>query len=76
MKEDEFAPTRVFVGKNVERDAAVTLYDANGKARINMTVTADGAPRLDFLDENGKVTYSLPDDAKRAKKRYANTTTF
>lgn len=56
MKEDEFAPTRVFVGKNVERDAAVTLYDANGKARINMTVTADGAPRLDFLDENGKVT--------------------
>lgn len=62
---EQASPQRVFVGKNTDREAKVTLYDAKGKARINMTVSADGTPKLDFLDENGKVTYSLPKDAKR-----------
>ena len=54
------SPRRVFVGKNADRAAAVTLADANGKPRLTMTVDATGNPRIEFLDENGKVTARLP----------------
>ncbi len=64
LRESGFSPTRIFVGKNKEREAKVTLYDAKGNARINMIVDAAGVPRLDFLDESGKVTYSMPGNSK------------
>ena len=64
LRESGFSPTRIFVGKNKEREAKVTLYDAKGNARINMMVDAAGLPRLDFLDEGGKVTYSLPGNTR------------
>jgi hypothetical protein len=67
LREAEFSPTRIFVGKNKEREAKVTLYDAKGNARINMVVDAAGVPRLDFLDENGKVTYSLRGNSKATR---------
>lgn len=54
------SPRRVFVGKNADRAATVTLADANGKPRLTMTVDAAGNPRIEFLDENGKVTSRLP----------------
>ena len=62
LQEENFSPTRVYVGKNAEKESEVTLFDAAGKARIKMSVTADGTPKLDFLDAAGKVTYSLPRD--------------
>jgi hypothetical protein len=64
LREAGSSPTRIFVGKSTERQAKVTLYDANGNARINMVVDAAGVPRLDFLDEHGKVTCSLPGSTK------------
>ena len=64
LRQADLSPTRIFVGKNKEREAKVTLYAAKGNARINMVVDAAGGPRLDFLDESGKVTYSLPGSAK------------
>ena len=64
LRESGFSPTRIFVGKDKEREAKVTLYDAKGNARINMIVDAAGVPRLDFLDEGGKVTYSMPGNFK------------
>jgi hypothetical protein len=66
LRESGFSPTRIFVGKSKEREAKVTLYDAKGNARINLVVDAAGVPRLDFLDERGKVTYSLPGANKTA----------
>jgi hypothetical protein len=36
------------------------LYEAKGHARINVVVDAIGQARLDFLDEDGTVTSSLP----------------
>lgn len=60
LDDDDLSPTRVYVGTNAERESEVTLFDAAGNARIKMSVTADGVPKLDFLDANGKVTYSLP----------------
>ena len=69
LRESGFSPMRIFVGKNKEREAKVTLYDAKGNARINMMVDAAGAPRLDFLDENGKVTYSLPGSTRGTSQK-------
>lgn len=66
LRQADLSPTRIFVGKNKEREAKVTLYDAKGNARINMVVDPAGIPRLDFLDENGKVIYSLPGASKTA----------
>jgi len=60
LEEDNLSPTRIYVGKNDNRESEVTLYDAVGKPRIKMIVTPDGKPRLDFLDASGKPTYSLP----------------
>jgi len=54
------APRRVFVGKNNDRAAAISLADANGKARLNLTVDATGNPRIEFLDEQGKIVQRIP----------------
>jgi len=53
-------PRRVFIGKNGDRAATVTLADANGRPRLNLTVDASGDPRIEFLDDAGKVTSRLP----------------
>ena len=54
------APRRVFVGKNADKAATISLADGNGKARLTMTVDAAGNPRIEFLDEAGKVVARLP----------------
>ncbi|MNE91398.1 hypothetical protein D3C80_1890050 [compost metagenome] len=51
---------RVFVGKDVNKTAMVLLADRMGKPRLQMMVDSNGTAKLNFLDENGKVTYSLP----------------
>ena len=55
---------RVFLGKNPDRAAALLLADAKGQTRIRVSVDAAGDPKLEFLDETGKTTYSLPPAAK------------
>ncbi len=52
--------TRLFVGRTKKHDAAVMLMDAKGKPRIKMAVDSAGGASLQFLDDSGKVTYSLP----------------
>jgi hypothetical protein len=54
------APRRLYVGKTIERAATVSLSDGNGKPRLNLTVDANGNPRIELLDENGKVTNRWP----------------
>jgi len=53
-------PRRVFVGKNPDRSAVVSLADADGKVRLNLKVDADGTASLEFLDAAGKVVQRLP----------------
>lgn len=53
-------PRRVFVGKNADRSATVSLADAAGRPRLRLTVDAAGNPRIEFLDEAGKVVTRLP----------------
>jgi hypothetical protein len=52
---------RVFVGRDVNRAAVVTLSDPNGRPRLRMQVDSSGAPSLEFLDEAGSVTARLPE---------------
>jgi hypothetical protein len=53
-------PRRVFVGKNADRAASVSLADAAGRPRLTLTVDASGNPRIEFLDENGKIVDRMP----------------
>jgi hypothetical protein len=52
---------RVFIGQNQTRAAIINLKDMNGKTRLRLAVDSLGAPRLEFLDEKGKVVYLLRD---------------
>ncbi|UKT66032.1 hypothetical protein [Pedobacter mucosus] len=51
---------RVFVGKDTEKAAMVTLADRMGKPRLQLMVDSNGIARLNFLDQKGNITYSLP----------------
>jgi hypothetical protein len=64
----EFLVNRLAIGKGRNKSAFITLNDARGRERILISVTADGKPQINFLDEKGKVTYSLPEDNKADKK--------
>ena len=57
-------PRRVFVGKTSDRSATVALSDAQGKPRLTLTVDPAGNPRIEFLDETGKVVARLPQNAR------------
>jgi hypothetical protein len=54
------APRRVFVGKNEDGAATVSLADGNGKPRLTLTVDASGNPRIESLDADGKVLQQWP----------------
>ncbi len=49
------------MGRDRGKAALVSLGDRNGKERLRLSVDSLGAARVEFLDENGKVTYSLPE---------------
>jgi hypothetical protein len=57
-------PRRVFVGKTADRTASVSLADAAGKPRLTLNVDAAGNPRIEFLDENGKIVERIPQGSK------------
>jgi len=67
-KRGEFGARRVFVGKNRDKAAEIALSDTRGQPRIHIKVNKEGVPSIDFLDENGEVIYSLPQDLKTAQK--------
>jgi hypothetical protein len=46
---------RMFVGKDRDRNSAVVLNDAQGRARMRLQVSAEGEASIQFLDENGRV---------------------
>lgn len=62
---NELPRNRLFLGKSRDNSTSLEMSDIKGKPRIKMTVTADGNPKLDFLDENGKVIYTLPENAAK-----------
>ena len=53
-------PRRVFVGKDVDRSANVSLADADGRARLTLRVDAAGRAAIEIRDANGNVTDRWP----------------
>ena len=69
MKDNnELTTTRLFLGKARNNSTYLLMSDMKGRNRIIMQVAADGMPKLEFLDEAGKVIYSLPEENKNDKK--------
>jgi hypothetical protein len=52
-------PRRVFVGKNADRSATVSLADAEGQPRLSLKVDAEGTASIEFLDGQGKAVRRL-----------------
>lgn len=59
------AATRLYAGRDVNKNAVVNLFDPQGRMRLRLRVDSLGRPGLDFLDEQGQVTFSLPDSVRR-----------
>jgi hypothetical protein len=59
------AANRVYLGRDVAKNAVINLSDAQGRVRMRMRVDSLGRSSLDFLDDSGRVTFSLPDSARR-----------
>jgi hypothetical protein len=53
-------PRRLFVGKTQDKASTIVLSDASGKPRLTLRVDADGNPRIEFLDADGKVVARIP----------------
>jgi len=64
----EFLVNRLAIGKGRNKSAFISLSDAKGKERIQISVAADGTPKINFLDEKGNITYSLPEDNRTRNK--------
>ncbi len=58
---------RLFLGKRRNDAAELLMYDVKGRPRIRMQVAPDGTPKLEFLDEAGKVTHSLTNSSSAPK---------
>jgi hypothetical protein len=51
---------RLFIGRDPARSAIVNLRDPQGRTRLRMLVDSAGAGRIEFLDERGTVTRTIP----------------
>lgn len=56
----DLGATRLFVGKRPDQSAQLSLADTKGKVRLLISVDAAGNPKIAFLDDAGKETYTLP----------------
>lgn len=54
-----FAQQRIAV-QNHNESAEVVLSDPAGRARLRLSVDPQGTPRMEMLDDAGKVTYHAP----------------
>jgi hypothetical protein len=66
--QNELMTNRLFLGKRRNQTTELVMYDIKGKQRIRMQVLKDGTPKLEFLDEAGKVVHSLPGESKAVQK--------
>lgn len=67
IDKNELTTNRLFLGKRRDNSTTLVMNDIKGKPRIRMQVAPDGTPKLEFLDEAGKIIYSLPEENKAGK---------
>jgi hypothetical protein len=56
----ESAPHRLFMGKRPSGDVGLHMNDSRGRPRLRMVIDKQDSPRIEFLNEKGKVTHTLP----------------
>lgn len=59
-----FGAPRMFVGRTAEGQATTVLMDGRGRPRLRMTVEADGAAGIEFLDAAGNVVRRIGPDTQ------------
>lgn len=52
--------TRIFLGRLDTGEMCLYMMDTKGRARIRIAVDSTDVPKMEFLDPDGKVTYSVP----------------
>lgn len=55
---------RIWLGNTRDKSSTLQLKDARGRTRMLLTVSADGNPEIQMLDDQGKVIKSITPDAK------------
>lgn len=61
MNKGEFGASRIFVGKeDPTHTAKVVLSDPQSRPRLTLSVDGSGNPKIEFLDADGKVYFTLP----------------
>src|SRR5688572_24365688 len=55
------AAPRVFIGRDRTKASLLRLSDPMGRPKIVLRVDSLGAPRLEFLDDSGRVTTRIPE---------------
>jgi len=61
----ELGMHRLFVGNNSDGSTGMTIADRLGKQRVALLVDQKNTAHLQFLDEAGKVVYSIPPDGPK-----------
>ena len=64
----EFLVTRLAMGRGRSKSSFISLSDSKGKERLQISVAADGTPKIQFLDDKGRVVYSLPEKSSAEKQ--------
>lgn len=54
-----FGRRRLFIGKDASRASLLELHDDQGRIRLRLQVSPDGAANIQFLDASGKVTKTV-----------------
>lgn len=55
---------KAFMGKTRDDETGLFLFDKDINTRLRAYVDSAGNPKIEFLDRNGNVIYSLPEDKK------------
>lgn len=61
LRQQAVANERVFIGRTKDKSAQIVLSDPNSRPRIRLWVDAEGNPKIEFLDRDGKVVNSFTD---------------
>lgn len=51
---------RIYVGRDVQKNAVIGLFDPAGRPRIRLVVDSTGDARMEFLDDQGRVRARVP----------------
>lgn len=66
VERGEFVQQRLFVGKDTSRTSLIALRDAEGRERLRLRVTPEGAASIEFPDVQGRVQRAPSPEGPRA----------